>query len=430
MDERKNVKIIDEHGIDRVANIMCSIDLDGSDYVVYSIKRDEDNDNLFVSKLIKNNDGTSNMINIDDSVEKDKLASVVKEIITYAINNDADKTTGTVALSNGKEVKISTVLFNKEQNINVGKTYITTVKRAVTKVGENFYKVENVKAEPVVESVFDSSTTENVFEPVKESTPTVVEPVLPEMSVPSTPVVNAQPTIDNATGISAAPVETIPQQTVTSASVVEPILPEVPVQQIVPEVNMPVAEAPKDVVPAPEVVPSFVSAPASSETVNIPAAPVEAAVTAAPAVEPILPETPVVNEPKVDNNLSAPTIQVSTPVPTPVETTPTNTNGAQVFLDASKESNLNAALGEISKDNTVPVQNVESIREFGQDEPVVVPANVNSQPENLQPTNGPVLTRKAGFANNKFFMVVAITFFLAACVFLGYEVFRYFKIVS
>ena len=36
MDERKIVKVIDEHDIDRTANIMCSIDVDGSDYVIYS----------------------------------------------------------------------------------------------------------------------------------------------------------------------------------------------------------------------------------------------------------------------------------------------------------------------------------------------------------------------------------------------------------
>jgi len=38
-----------------------------------------------------------------------------------------------VVLSDGKEVEISTVLFNKEQNINVSKTYVTTVKKAETK---------------------------------------------------------------------------------------------------------------------------------------------------------------------------------------------------------------------------------------------------------------------------------------------------------
>ena len=37
---------------------------------------------------------------------------------------------------------------------------------------------------------------------------------------------------------------------------------------------------------------------------------------------------------------------------------------------------------------------------------------------------------KSGFANNKFFMVIAIMFFVASCVFLGYEVFNYFQVTK
>ena len=86
--ENKSIKVIDEHNIDRVANVICAIDVDGSDYVVYSIERDSDNDNIFVSKLVKNINETSNVVNIDDSMEKDKISSLVKELIKYANNNN------------------------------------------------------------------------------------------------------------------------------------------------------------------------------------------------------------------------------------------------------------------------------------------------------------------------------------------------------
>ena len=43
---------------------------------------------------------------------------------------------------------------------------------------------------------------------------------------------------------------------------------------------------------------------------------------------------------------------------------------------------------------------------------------------------GKKLTKKAGFANSKFFMLVAIAFFLASCIFLGYEVFNYFQLTK
>ena len=84
--KNKNVKVIDEHGIDRKASVVFSVDVDGSDYVVYWIERDTDNDNIFVSKLIKNIDGTSNMMNIEDSMEKGKISDIVKELIKYSID--------------------------------------------------------------------------------------------------------------------------------------------------------------------------------------------------------------------------------------------------------------------------------------------------------------------------------------------------------
>ena len=161
----------------------------------------------------------------------------------------------------------------------------------------------------------------------------------------------------------------------------------------------------------------------------------------------VVPEAPVntaaatiVVPPKAEEPV-VPPVSVVEPVPTPVDIVPpvsaTALEEKPMVFDASSETNLNAALGEVSKDNILPVSDsgLTSIKEFGQDEPVTVapvvtpPADVVQPVMEQQPT-GPVLTRKAGFANNKFFMVVAITFFLAACVFLGYEVFRYFKIVG
>ena len=92
--ESKNVKVVDEHGIDRDARIICKFTVDGNDYVLYSIERDGDNDNLFVSRLMKNNDGTSSMVNIDDSAEKAKIGEVVKELVTYSIKSEEGELNG------------------------------------------------------------------------------------------------------------------------------------------------------------------------------------------------------------------------------------------------------------------------------------------------------------------------------------------------
>ena len=43
----KNIKVVDEHNIDRSANILFAFELDGSGYVSYSIERDAENNNIF-----------------------------------------------------------------------------------------------------------------------------------------------------------------------------------------------------------------------------------------------------------------------------------------------------------------------------------------------------------------------------------------------
>ena len=46
----KNIKVVDQNKIDRNAFLMFAFDLESSEYVAYSIERDDDESNLFVSK--------------------------------------------------------------------------------------------------------------------------------------------------------------------------------------------------------------------------------------------------------------------------------------------------------------------------------------------------------------------------------------------
>ena len=391
MEERKTIEIIDEHGINRKASIMCGIDVAGTDYVVYSIERDNDNDNLFVSKLIKNNDGTNNMINIDDNSEKTKLTDVVKEMITQAVNNESDKLTGDVTLSNGDKVQIINVLINKEQKISVPKTYITTVKKSVTKVGNDFFKVD---VKPVVESIF-----EDAMPSVPETALPEVPPVPEAAVIPEVPPVPEVKIPDELSVVEPEVPKEAPEPVIAAAPAVEPILPEaapIPASEpVVPEVPEVVTEPATPAVEPiiPEAAPISVPEPVVPEAPGVVPEPV---VGTLPAVEPILPE--------------------ATPAPT-------DSNG--VFFDASAESNLNAALHEASDDAAIPVPNVEPIREFGVDTPV---SNVPETPQETGDSTNPSAT--SGFANNKFFMVIAIVFFLASCVFLGYEVYKYIMLVK
>ena len=390
----KSIKTVDEHNIDREASVLFAFDLDGSDYVCYRISRDEEQDNLFISKIIKDIDGTFNMVNIDDTAEKSKLNSIIMALVKGAVESSADKMTGdSVSLSDGKSIKFIGVNFNKEQRIEVKKTYVTTVKKEVSRVSEKYYAVEVVLEQPtVVEDIFPTVT------PVQEELE-VIEPV----TVVPTPVV-----------VAPAPVETVTPSVLEQPTVVESVVQPVPAE----------------VVATPQVVsePQVVIAPAPT------------------VVEPVVAEqVPVVNVPLVEPTPVVPTPVAVVPEPAPASVSATEPQ--PLVFNASNETNLNAALGEVANTAAIPAQDISAVREFGVEEPVATVSNVQqpavapmvspvinddgtTSANNGTNTSMPISTKKSGFANSKFFMVVAIAFFLASCIFLGYEVFNYFQITK
>lgn len=395
--ESKSIKIVDEHGIDRTANVIFSIDVDGSDYVVYWIERDNESDNIFVSKIIKNIDGTASMINIEDSMEKAKIAEIVKELITYSVKSeDNNITSQNVFLPSGKSVVILTILINKEQNINVQKTYITTVKKAVTKVTEDYYKIDNSK--------------EVIFE-----------------DVPVFPIEDTKNVNDNAPSVSPVVNDTIPEvrEEVKSAEV-EPVsvLPVPEVKMEMPKATIP-TEIKTDIV-TPSIVPPVIE-PVLNEGVSVD----KSVSIISPVKEEVKPiPQPVTADVKIPDPILTPNQPVN---PIPVVNEPIVSQAPTVnklVFDGSKESNLNKALGEAVNDNVMVTSNVEPIREFGVDtvNTEISKEAVVSENPSVESNSKPKILTRSGFADNKFFMVVAIAFFLASCIFLGYEVFNYFQV--
>lgn len=379
----KNIKIVDEHSIDRNASVMFAFDLDGSEYVAYWIERDEDNGNIFVSKIIKNIDSTFSMLDIDDFMEKGKLSDIVKHLITTAINDESDKLNGTsLTLTDGKMVNFIAVSFNKEQRINVQKTYITTVKKEVTRVTEKYYDVVVKDEQPkIFVDIFPpvSPVVENKFEDVKPVVSTVVE----------NNVVNED------------------------VSVIEPVISE-------PVLSVPVVDVTNNVVS--QTIPTIEPVVVSNAEVLSPVPTVVEPITVAEPVSSVqakdeilaFSQSEVVNEP-VENSSSI------------VESA--NTEVQPLVFNASKETNLNAALGEVANSSSIPVENIEPIREFGVDDAST--KQVVVEPAVQEPVESQVIAgNKSGFANNKFFVVVAVVFFLASCVFLGYEVYNYFQLTK
>ena len=384
--ENKNVKVIDEHGIDRTANIICGFVVDDKKYVLYSIGRDDESDNIFVSKIVDNIDKTSNMVNIDDDTEKTKIGSLVKELVTYSLKNEEDHAEKRIAID-GKEIEITNVLFNKEQNINVTKTYVATVKKSVTKVSEKFYKVESSKEDDLDKTTIFETLPENAITAVPVAAETELKMAMPEINLEA-----EEPKVEGSQMPTELPkeepvleTESPKTESLASTFVIPPVGEDKPKEQ---ELKLPT---------------ELFNGVVTEE--NKPATP----------VEPVIPQPEVSTEP-----ISIPEVKTviespATPVE-PIKEEPVTTEQAPLSFNGASESNLIKALDEASDKNVTVTQadGVQSLREFGEDAPA-------DNTGDVLPTQ-----KNSGFANNKFFMVIAIAFFLAACVFLGYEAFQYF----
>ncbi len=69
-------KVRDENGIEREATIITKIEENQVNYLVYTIDRDAQTSNIFVSKLLN-----GNLEDIQNPEEKQKINELVKHII-------------------------------------------------------------------------------------------------------------------------------------------------------------------------------------------------------------------------------------------------------------------------------------------------------------------------------------------------------------
>lgn len=353
------IKIIDEHEINRDAKIITYISLDGNDYAVYTISRDEENANIFVSKVIN-----SSFVNITDANEKFKLDNYVKNLIKRSVD-----------YSSLDDVKFTNFKVVDGQRINVKETYVATIKKDIATKAINYYsdKFTSIKD---TDSIFSDSSV--IFEE-----PKVDSNVLPEsnnLNV-STPSVLATETVavPNPSSLGGQSVD----NTIVS-SALNDVTTENIINPVVLDNNVVVQQT-------------------SSSTVS------------------------VLNN-NIPNDVEA--TQVMSPVNGNVQSTTTSSVlNNNVFFDASKETNLLGALKEEDKVNkgniSVSEQNLKTVREFGTDDNVTFQgAPIQEVKSIVQPKNSAM----QGFMNNKFVMVIAILFFLASCVFLGYEMFSFFTL--
>ena len=76
-----NFKVVDENGIERNAEAIIPFTYENKDYLVYSIDRDLENANIFVSSLEKDSEGYDTIKDIEDEEERGKVKAIVKRLL-------------------------------------------------------------------------------------------------------------------------------------------------------------------------------------------------------------------------------------------------------------------------------------------------------------------------------------------------------------
>ena len=77
----KKFKITDEQNIEREATLLTTFETEGIEYAAYSIDRDTETVNIFVSRLEKDETGNYILKDIENADEKKKIDNIVKELI-------------------------------------------------------------------------------------------------------------------------------------------------------------------------------------------------------------------------------------------------------------------------------------------------------------------------------------------------------------
>ncbi len=73
-------KIIDENNIERLAGIIGTFTYNNNEYLIYNIDRDNENTNIFVSRLVRDINGFDTIKDIEDPKERDIVKNMVREL--------------------------------------------------------------------------------------------------------------------------------------------------------------------------------------------------------------------------------------------------------------------------------------------------------------------------------------------------------------
>lgn len=82
MEEKQVLRMKDENGNEIDAELLAAFEMDNKEYAIYSTDVDnEEMSNIYAAELIKNEDGTRDIKEIEDPAIKDKITDMINDIV-------------------------------------------------------------------------------------------------------------------------------------------------------------------------------------------------------------------------------------------------------------------------------------------------------------------------------------------------------------
>lgn len=81
LEEVQTFTVQDEFGRTMTAELLTIVEIDGIEYVVYTIDATEEESDVFVARVVKDLEGNDNIVSIENEEERAKVFEVVQKMI-------------------------------------------------------------------------------------------------------------------------------------------------------------------------------------------------------------------------------------------------------------------------------------------------------------------------------------------------------------
>ena len=81
MDTDIKAKVLDENGNTVEADVIDIIEVDGKEYLLYSVDANEEECDLYINRIVKNSNGEDDIIPIEDEEEKRRVFEILNDLM-------------------------------------------------------------------------------------------------------------------------------------------------------------------------------------------------------------------------------------------------------------------------------------------------------------------------------------------------------------